>query len=181
MGVEIERKFLVTGDAWRAQATRAQRMVQGYLIDADQLDADRIGAEQGGRIGAARCSVRIRIAGDTARLNIKSAELGVSRQEYEYAIPLQDGERMLRDLCNGFVEKTRHYVPCGEALFEVDEFQGDNAGLIVAELELDAVDQPFPRPQWLGAEVSAAPRYYNIRLIHHPYARWSAHEKAGAV
>src|SRR3954452_8959261 len=99
MGVEIERKFLVVGDAWRAQSTRAQRMVQGYLIDADQVLR-----------AAARCSVRVRLAGDAAWLNIKSAALGVSRQEYEYEVPMSDGEHMLRELCNGVVDKTRHYV-----------------------------------------------------------------------
>src|SRR4051812_33942624 len=111
MGVEIERKFLVSGNAWRAQAARTQRMVQGYLIDADMIDADQVLRT------AARCSVRVRLAGDAAWLNIKSAALGVSRQEYEYEIPLHDGERLLRDLCNGVVDKTRHYVPCDGVLF----------------------------------------------------------------
>lgn len=170
MGVEIERKFLVVGDAWRAQAARAQRMVQGYLIDADQVLR-----------AAARCSVRVRLADDVAWLNIKSATLGVSRQEYEYEIPTSDGKHMLRDLCNGVIDKTRHYVACDGVLFEVDEFHGENAGLIVAELELEAEDQPFPRPAWLGAEVSTASRYYNIHLIHHPYSRWSADEKTGVA
>ena len=170
MGTEIERKFLVTADAWRAQATRAQRMSQGYLIEAALVES-----------GQVRCSARVRIAGDDAWLNIKSAQLGVARQEYEYAIPRGDAERMLGDFCNGVVEKTRHYVPFAGMVFEVDEFHGANAGLIVAELELEAVDQPFERPAWLGREVSAAPRYYNLNLLHHPYSRWSASEKAGAV
>jgi len=168
MGVEIERKFLVDGDAWRAQATKSQRMVQGYLLDAAHLTQ-------------ARCSMRVRIASAQAWLNIKSVEHGVSRQEYEYAISLEDAERMLRDFCNGVVEKTRHHVPFAGNLFEVDEFAGENHGLIVAELELERVDQIFERPDWLGREVSAAPRYYNVNLIHHPYARWSAPEKAGAI
>lgn len=168
MATEIERKFLVIDDAWRAQVARSQRMSQGYLIDA-------------ARITDARCSVRVRVAGEAAWLNIKSAELGVRRQEYEYSIPREDAQCMLRDFCNGVVEKTRHYVEFDGHTFEVDEFHGDNAGLIVAELELDAVDQTFARPSWLGGEVSAATRYYNLNLVHHPYSRWSADEKAGVV
>jgi adenylate cyclase len=170
VGTEIERKFLVATEAWRAQSTHRQRMSQGYLVDAALVES-----------GQVRCSTRVRIAGDEAWLNIKSAQLGVARQEYEYAIPRADAERMLNDFCNGRVEKTRHYVPCSNLVFEVDEFHGDNAGLIVAELELEAVDQPFESPGWLGLEVSAAPRYYNLNLLHHPYSRWSASEKAGAV
>jgi adenylate cyclase len=170
MGVEIERKFLVNGDAWRTGAERAVRMTQGYLIDAALVAA-----------GQVRCSARVRVAGDAAWLNIKSAQLGVTRQEYEYGIPREDAERMLRDFCAGTIDKTRHYVPIGGMLFEVDEFHASNAGLVVAELELAAPDQQFERPAWLGAEVSAATRYYNLNLLHHPYARWSAQEKAGVI
>jgi adenylate cyclase len=170
MGVEIERKFLVVDDAWRAQASRSERMVQGYLIDAAQLAAAGV-----------RASVRVRIAGEAAWLNIKSAVAGIERREYEYAIPRADAERQLAEFCDARIEKTRHYVPVAGHLFEVDEFHGDNAGLIVAELELPAVDAPFVRPDWLGADVSQLPRYYNIHLLHHPYARWSAAEKSGAV
>jgi adenylate cyclase len=170
MGVEIERKFLLAGDAWRAQIARSERMVQGYLIDAAAL-----------RAGGVRCSVRVRIAGDTAWLNIKSAVHGIERREYDYAIPVADAERQLAEFCEARVEKTRHYVPHGELTFEIDEFAGDNAGLIVAELELPAVDAAFERPAWLGTEVSDVPRYYNIQLIHYPFARWSAAEKSGAA
>ena len=170
MGVEIERKFLLAGDAWRAQVVRSERMQQGYLIDAAAL-----------RAGGVRCSVRVRIAGEGAWLNIKSAVHGIERREYEYAIPLADAQRQLAEFCAARVEKTRHYVPHGGYTFEIDEFDGDNAGLIVAELELPAVDAAFDRPDWLGAEVSDQPRYYNIHLIHHPYARWSAAEKSGAL
>jgi adenylate cyclase len=170
MATEIERKFLVTADTWRTQAARAQRMSQGYLINAALVESAQV-----------RCSARVRIAGDDAWLNINSAQLGVARQEYEYAIPRADAERMLREFCDGVIEKTRHFVPCAGLVFEVDEFDGANAGLIVAELELERVDQPFERPTWLGIEVSAAPRYYNLNLLHHPYSRWSASEKSGAV
>ena len=170
MAVEIERKFLLATDAWRAQVERAERMVQGYLVDAARLhDA------------GALCSVRVRIAGDKAWLNIKSALAGIERREYEYAIPRADAERQLAEFCDAQIDKTRHYVPYQGRLFEIDEFHGDNAGLIVAELELPAVDAAFARPDWLGAEVSSLPRYYNSHLIHHPYARWSAAEKSGAV
>ena len=170
MGVEIERKFLVGGQGWRAQARQSRHMLQGYLIDAGLVAT-----------GQVRCSARVRIAGEDAWLNIKSAQLGVARQEYEYPIPRADAERMLREFCSGSVDKTRHYVPCGGVEFEVDEFHGANDGLIVAELELQSADQPFPRPDWLGPEVSAAPRYYNLNLMHHPYSRWSEREKSGVA
>ncbi len=169
MGIEIERKFLVTDDAWRAEASRAQRMVQGYLIDAEVVQA---------RAGV-RCSLRVRIGGDAAWLNIKSADLGVARQEYDYPIPVTDAERILRDFCNGVVEKSRHYVPLAGWTYEVDEFHGANAGLIVAELELSTVDETFARPTWLGREVSGTPRYYNLNLLQYPFSHWNARERAG--
>lgn len=160
--IEIERKFLVTGDAWRAQATRSERMVQGYLVGPP----------------AARCSVRVRIAGERAFLNIKSIASGIARDEYEYAIPLDDTQRMLATLAGAVVEKRRHYVEVDGHLFEIDEFAGDNQGLIVAELELERIDAPFPRPPWLGREVSELARYYNLHLATHPYQSWSAAERA---
>jgi adenylate cyclase len=166
MATEIERKFLVAADDWRASVTRSQRMEQGYLTGA-------------GAANDVACSVRVRIAGDAAWLTIKSAIAGVERREYEYAVPIADAARMLAEFCAGVVEKIRHYVPLGGRTFEVDEFLGDNAGLIVAELELDAVDASFERPTWLGREVSAVPRYYNLHLLNHPYARWSARERSG--
>ncbi|HET7777067.1 MAG TPA: CYTH domain protein, partial [Rudaea sp.] len=93
--------------------------------------------------------------------------------------PLPDAERMLAEFCPAKVEKIRHYVPVGDAMFEVDEFLGDNAGLVVAELELQSPTEEFPRPSWLGPEVSDRPRYYNVHLLHHPYSRWNARERAG--
>jgi adenylate cyclase len=161
MPVEIERKFLVVGDAWRAQVSRSEPMLQGYLAGPP----------------AARCSVRVRIAGDVAFLNIKSATPGVVRDEYEYAIPPGDARRMLETLAGNIVAKVRHHVDIDGHLFEVDEFGADNAGLIVAEIELDAVDAGFPRPAWLGREVSHLVRYYNLNLATHPYARWSPVER----
>ncbi|HUD43256.1 MAG TPA: CYTH domain-containing protein [Dokdonella sp.] len=167
MAIEIERKFLVVGDAWRAAAERSTRMVQAYLA-----------GPMPGVPAAPRCSVRVRVAGERAWLNLKSLELGIARQEFEYPIPLDDANALLA-LAGRRIEKTRHDVRIDAHVFEVDEFAGDNAGLIVAELELGAVDEPFPRPAWLGREVSALPRYYNVHLIDYPYARWTPHERAG--
>ncbi len=161
MPVEIERKFLVVGDTWRAQASRSETMRQGYLAGPP----------------AARCSVRVRVSGEDAFLNIKSATAGIVRDEYEYAIPADDAQRMLATLAGNLVGKRRHHVEIEGHLFEVDEFDGDNAGLVVAEIELDAADAPFPRPEWLGAEVSHLARYYNLNLAMHPYAHWSAAER----
>lgn len=166
MGIEIERKFLLRDDSWRAQAAQRERIAQGYLVGAEAL-----------RAGSARASVRARIAGERAWLNIKSAQLGIERAEFEYAIPVADAEAMLAGLCDGVLEKFRHLVTIDGVTFEIDEFLGDNAGLVVAEVELDAPDAPFPRPAWLGREVSALVRYYNVNLIEHPYARWSAAER----
>lgn len=161
MGIEIERKFLVVGDAWRAAVSRSEAMVQGYLAGPP----------------AARCSVRVRIAGERAWLNIKSATAGVQRDEYEYAIPVADARRQLDTLASDLVEKVRHHVEVEGHCFEVDEFGGDNAGLVVAELELDRVDAAYPRPPWLGCEVSHLVRYYNLNLAARPYSRWSEAER----
>jgi adenylate cyclase len=168
MGMEIERKFLLASDAWRAQVSRSQRLVQGYLVSAEAVTS-----------GAAKSSVRVRIGGDQAWLNIKSSTLGVARQEYEYEVPLADAEAMLARLCDGVVEKIRHYVAHANHEFEIDEFFGANDGLVVAELELDAVDEAYERPAWLGAEVSTLTRYYNLNLIRYPYSAWTAAEREG--
>lgn len=168
MGVEIERKFLVTDDSWRCEAADMTHMIQGYLVDASALQK-----------GLARSSVRVRVAGERAWLNIKSAELGIERQEFEYPLPLDDARIMLRSLCDGCVEKCRYRVPVQGHTFEIDEFLGDNEGLVVAELELSATDAPFPHPSWLGREVSHMPRYYNVNLITHAWRDWSDAERAG--
>ena len=167
MRVEIERKFLLGSDGWRQRIERSERMAQGYLVGAQAL-----------RAGAARASVRARIAGEQAWLNIKAAVAGIERAEFEYAIPPADAQALLATLCDGVLEKIRHHVRVDGALFEIDEFLGDNAGLTVAEIELTAVDAPFPRPPWLGREVSALARYYNVNLIAHPYRHWSPAERA---
>ena len=169
MGTEIERKFLLTSDAWRAEVSRSRRMVQGYLIAASAVTS-----------GTSKSSVRVRVSGDEAWLNIKSSTLGVERQEYEYAVPLADGEAMIAQLCDGVVEKIRHYVARGDHEFEIDEFFGANDGLVVAEVELDAADEAFERPAWLGRDVSHLPRYYNLNLIGRPFSAWTGAEREGS-
>lgn len=168
MGIEIERKFLLASDAWRAQVTRSMQFAQGYLVGAAALAA-----------GQARASVRVRRAGDAAWINIKAARPGIERAEYEYPLPPADADELLATLCDGVLRKWRHHVRVDGVLFEVDEFLDANAGLVVAEVELSQVDAPFPRPAWLGREVSRLSRYYNVNLIAHPYARWTAAERGG--
>jgi len=155
MAKEIEHKFLLRNDRWRSQVERSARLRQGYLTSD------------------ARCSVRVRIANDQGFLNIKSGTLGIQRSEYEYPIPLAEAEEILDTLCEKpLLEKTRHYLHFGEHLWEIDEFAGDNAGLIVAEVELRRIDDPFARPDWLGDDVSHDIRYYNSQLARHPYRNW---------
>lgn len=156
MALEIERKFLVRGDAWRGQAEGpGLAMQQGYLF---------VGAN-----GIAR----VRVAGDRAWLAVKSPTANLTRQEYEYPIPPADAREMLAGICEGRVlEKTRHRVPHGGFVWEIDEFGGANAGLVIAEIELrDAGDEP-PRPEWLGPEVTGDVRYLNSSLTLRPYATW---------
>ncbi|MBI5463074.1 MAG: CYTH domain-containing protein [Gammaproteobacteria bacterium] len=160
MAIEIERKFLVLNDDWRAAADAGTQYRQGYL--------SRVTGPE-----AVRSSVRVRTDGERAFLNIKSATLGIRRQEYEYAIPLADAEAMLAELCVGArVEKTRYHVRVGAHVWEIDVFGGANTGLIVAEIELGHEDEVFERPDWLGAEVSDDPRYYNVCLADRPYGSW---------
>lgn len=161
MPIEIERKFLVTSDAWRAQATRVVPMAQAYLNDLATLDA-----------GAMNVSVRVRIQGDAAFLNMKSRELGTTRQEFDYPIPVDDARALLALAVGGVIDKRRHYVEFGGRTFEVDEFLGDNAGLVVAELELEAADAAYEPPDWLGEEVTDDARYYNLALASRPYSTW---------
>lgn len=155
MGKEIERKFLLRSDAWRDEVSYSIRMVQGYLARGE------------------RSAVRVRIKGDVAELNIKHALDGIHRLEYEYEIPLSDAREML-DLValRPLIDKTRHHVERGGHLWEIDEFYGENAGLIVAEIELEHADEAFERPVWIGEEVSQDVRYYNSNLSKLPYNRW---------
>ncbi len=157
MAREIERKFLVTGEGWRDGVRRTFHYRQGYLT------------------GEGPCSVRVRIDDERAFLNIKSATLGIQRTEYEYPIPLADAEEMLARFTVGLVvEKTRYVVDFAGHRWEVDVFEGANAGLVVAEIELQHEDEHFELPPWVGEEVSDDPRYYNVCLAHRPYREWSA-------
>jgi adenylate cyclase len=167
MSIEIERKFLLNDDGWRSLVEHSEPMAQGYLVGAPAL-----------RAGTARASVRARLAGDQAWLNIKAATPGIARAEFDYPIPADDAKVLLAELCDGVLEKVRHHVRVDGVLFEIDEFNGDNEGLIVAEVELPAVDAAFPRPLWLGREVSALTRYYNVNLVEHPYRQWTSAERA---
>ena len=156
MATEIEHKFLIRDERWRQQIERSARMRQGYLTSD------------------ARCSVRVRIANGQGFLNLKSGTLGIQRSEYEYPILLSDAEEILDTLCEKpLLEKTRHFVHFGAHLWEIDEFSGDNAGLIVAEIELTHPEETFARPDWVGEEVSHDIRYYNAQLARHPYTTWS--------
>lgn len=168
MGIEIERKFLLANDAWRAKVQRSVAMAQGYINDMQAL-----------RDGRQNASVRVRVAGDEAFLNLKSLAQGHTRQEFDYPIPLADARALLALCVGGRIEKTRHYVDVDGHLFEIDEFFGDNAGLIVVELELQHADAAYPRPAWLGQEVTDALRYYNLALAERPFAQWSEQEKNG--
>lgn len=166
MGIEIERKFLVTGDDWRAAAHAVIPMAQGYINDMGALDR-----------GDQKASVRVRVEGDAAALNLKSRTLGRSRQEFDYPIPVEDARALLALCVGGLVDKRRHLVRHEGLLWEVDEFLGDNAGLVVAEVELDDPDQPVPLPPWVGAEVTEQARYYNVALASRPYALWTPEER----
>lgn len=155
MATEIERKFTIKNDHWRTEVNKSQRYVQGYLA------------------GNERASIRVRIAGDKANINIKSATLGIFRQEYEYAIPLDDAQTMLDDLCEKpVIDKVRHFVSFAGKTWEIDEFSGENQGLIVAEIELNEIDESFELPAWAGEDVSHDKRYYNVSLVKHPYKNW---------
>lgn len=158
MATEIERKFLVTGTAWRQP--NPVRFSQGYL----NRDRER--------------TVRVRLAGERAFLTIKGPTKGISRAEFEYAIPVADAEQLL-GLCQGpIIEKARHVVVHNGTTWEVDEFFGENAGLVVAEVELDHEHQSFERPSWLGQEVTNDTRYFNSNLASNPFGTW--HDRTGA-
>ena len=156
MAKEIERKFLVTADDWRAGA-RGVSYRQGYLS---------AGADAG-------CTVRARVAGERAWLTIKGPSVKGGRDEYEYPIPVADAEEMLERLrSGGLIEKIRYRVPHAGRTWEVDEFSGENAPLIVAEVELESIDAEVSLPPWVGLEVTYDPRYTNGALARLPYSRW---------
>lgn len=155
MAVEIERKFLVVGDAWRSQVESESRILQGYLANSPEV------------------TVRARVKGDRAFLTIKGATEGLARREYEYPIPVADAEEMLRNLAVlPPIDKVRYRVREGGHVWDLDVFAGENAGLVMAEVELAAEDEVFARPAWAGEEVSDDPRYFNVYLAEHPYRHW---------
>ena len=155
MALEIERKFLVSGD-FRPHVSGSSRIVQGYLCSS------------------AGKTVRVRITGEKGFLTIKGPTLpgSCSRFEWETQIPLKDAEERLRLCDSGVIDKVRHLVKAGDHVYEVDEFSGENKGLVVAEIELSSEDEDFERPEWLGREVTGERRYYNSCLLSNPYSRW---------
>jgi CYTH domain-containing protein len=164
MGQEIERKFLVISDAWRSGA-QGQLLRQGYLPTQDAR------------------TVRIRLVGDVgteqgathAYLTLKGPAIGLARAEYEYPIPAEDAAEILATLCQPpLIEKIRYRLPSGELLWEIDEFLGENQGLVLAEVELSHPQQPIELPPWVGLEVSEDPRYHNSNLARYPFCRWQS-------
>lgn len=154
MGKEIERKFLINGDAWRMLAEGTMYR-QGYLNSAKER------------------TVRVRTVGEKAFLTIKGITVGATRAEYEYEIPFDDCNALLDNLAEKpLIEKKRYKIKQGEFTWEIDEFFGENQGLIVAEIELTSEDQKFDKPAWIGDEVTGDPRYFNSNLIKTPFTRW---------
>jgi adenylate cyclase len=155
MGVEIERKFLVDHKKWRQLSKRpGKHYHQGYLADD------------------ANCTVRIRVAGKTGFITIKGRSKGISRAEYEYKIPANEAAELIAGLAKSAVEKTRYRVKFAGKVWEIDEFAGDNQGLIMAEIELQSENEPFEKPDWITAEVSDDDRYYNSNLSKNPFKNW---------
>jgi adenylate cyclase len=155
MGTEIERKFLVRDDSWRAGVTAQRRIVQGYVAHSETV------------------TVRVRVADTRATLTLKGASSGISRSEFEYPVPVDDALRMLDEFAVGpVIEKVRHLVPVGSHTWEVDVFARENSGLVMAEVELAAADEPFELPTWAGVDVSEDARFFNVNLAERPYQQW---------
>ncbi len=154
--IEIERKFLTNSDAFKAAAFVQNRVVQGYLSSIPER------------------TVRVRIKGNKGFLTIKGAanESGLSRFEWEKEIPVGEAEKLLLICEKGIIEKIRFEVKVGNHIFEIDEFYGENKGLIIAEVELDSETETFEKPEWIGEEVTNDKRYYNAYLSSHPYTKW---------
>ncbi|MCL1939212.1 MAG: CYTH domain-containing protein [Desulfovibrionaceae bacterium] len=160
MPKEIERKFLPANDDWRG-LVEGVRLCQGYLSTDDA------------------CAVRVRIAGDRAWVGIKGKNTGATRLEFEYPVPLKDARQMLESLAKRpLIEKTRYAIPFAGLNWEVDEFHGDNQGLIIIEVELEDEAQTFVKPHWAGLEVTGDPRYYNSNLVAHPFKSWPCHNSS---
>lgn len=156
MGIEIERKFLLQSDDWRTAVISESRLQQGFL----STDPQR--------------TLRVRLADGEGTLTVKGLTQGATRREYEYPIPAQDAAQLLDELClRPLIEKTRYRVPHAGLVWEIDVFFGENAGLVVAEVELGDEAQEVQLPPWVGAEVTGDPRYYNANLIRRPFSAWS--------
>jgi len=153
MALEIERKFLVLGTPWKTLPQGAL-MRQGYLL----ASPDKV--------------VRVRIEGDCAMLTIKGKTVGLVRGEWEYPIPVADAAELLALCEQGLIEKYRYRIPFDKMLWELDVFIGDNAGLVVAEIELESEAQQFSKPEWVGEEVTQDVRYLNSNLLNNPYSKW---------
>ena len=162
MATEIERKFLVKPDEW-----------QQFCQVPDPALLSSTLYRQGYIFSSVSKTVRIRIAGDRGFITIKGPTQGYARSEFEYEIPLADAIAMLDQLCAPpLIEKTRHRVAWDHLIWEVDEFAGENQGLVMAEVELTDANQAITLPAWAGAEVSHDPRYFNANLAKHPFTRW---------
>ncbi|WP_295880955.1 CYTH domain-containing protein [uncultured Thiohalocapsa sp.] len=155
MPTEIERKFLVQGEGWRDAVESETRIMQGYLANNQNA------------------TVRVRVAGEQAWLTIKGMMQGPSRSEYEYPIPPEDAAAMLEELAvSAPIDKVRYRVRHGGHVWDLDVFAGDNAGLVMAEVELSHEDEAFDMPDWAGREVTGDGRFYNVNLARHPYRHW---------
>ena len=155
MTIEIERKFLVKDDSWKSLAS-GKSYRQGYILTQDKVT-----------------TIRVRTMGNQAYLTIKSKTQGMSRHEFEYPIPIADAQIILDNLCHRpLIEKIRYKIPVGNLVWEVDEFKGENQGLILAEVELQAETQAIEFPNWVGEEVTHDPKYYNVNLAKTPYQSW---------
>jgi adenylate cyclase len=155
MGKEIERKFLLANEDWRENA-QGRLFRQGYIINRNPGQ-----------------TVRVRTCNNEGFLTIKGKSKGITRLEFEYPIPLDDANNLLDQLCEQpILEKIRYFVDFKGFTWEIDEFLGDNAGLLVAEIELKKEDQPFPKPHWIGEEVSGDNRYFNSSLVRNPFKYW---------
>lgn len=155
MAYEIERKFLLKSDAWRADIYHTRDIKQAYFCNTE------------------KASMRVRISDKAAYLSAKTMTIDIRRHEFEYQIPLHDGEFMIEYMCSGSaIIKQRHLVKVDQHTWEIDEFEGDNKGLIVAEVELKHESELFMKPAWLGQEVSRDLRFMNMSLVTNPYKGW---------
>lgn len=156
MAQEIERKFLVKSNAFKTEAVREMRITQGYLSSVPER------------------TVRVRVKGEKGFITIKGigSESGASRFEWEKEIPVDEVNDLLKICEPGIIDKTRYNVKSGEHTFEVDEFYGDNEGLVVAEVELSSENEAFDKPEWLGEEVTGQVKYYNSMLMKKPFKKW---------